>query len=162
MKIKANQYVKSHFPASHGGLYSINNPSAEIIDFSSNVNPLGCHPGVKKFIKKQLKFISQYPDSDSSNLRLNLKWYTGLNESQIIVGNGATEIIYNFTKAFLNENTKVLIPIPTFSEYEKASKLSGCKIMFHKTFNLNNDIDEFIKKIPTNGAVFVIQIIQLE
>ena len=155
MKIKANQYVKSHFPASHGGLYSINNPSVEIIDFSSNVNPLGCHPGVKKFIKKQLKFISQYPDSDSSNLRLNLKWYTGLNESQIIVGNGATEIIYNFTKAFLNENTKVLIPIPTFSEYEKASKLAGCKIMFHKTFNLNNDIDEFIKKIPTNGAVFV-------
>jgi len=155
LKIKANQYVKSHFPASHGGLYSINNPSPEIIDFSSNVNPLGCHPGVKKFIKKQLKFISQYPDSDSSNLRLNLKWYTGLNESQIIVGNGATEIIYNFTKALLNENTKVLIPIPTFSEYEKASKLSGCKIMFHKTFNLNNDIDEFIKKIPTNGAVFV-------
>ena len=127
----------------------------DIIDFSSNVNPLGCHPGVKKFLKKQLKFISTYPDSDSSSLRANLKWYTGLNESQILVGNGATEIIYNFTKAFLNEKTSVLIPIPTFTEYEKASKLSGCKINFYKTFNLNDDIDDFLKIIPKNGAVFV-------
>ena len=127
----------------------------DIIDFSSNVNPLGCHPGVKKFLKKQLKFISTYPDSDSSSLRANLKWYTGLNESQILVGNGATEIIYNFTKAFLNEKTSVLIPIPTFTEYEKASKLSGCKINFYKTFNLNDNIDDFLKIIPKNGAVFV-------
>ena len=127
----------------------------DIIDFSSNVNPLGCHPGVKKFLKKQLKLISTYPDSDSSSLRSNLKWYTGLNESQILVGNGATEIIYNFTRAFLNEKTNVLIPIPTFSEYEKASRLSGCKINFYKTFNLNEDIDGFLKSIPKNGAVFV-------
>ena len=127
----------------------------DIIDFSSNVNPLGCHPGVKKFLKKQLKLISTYPDSDSSSLRSNLKWYTGLNESQILVGNGATEIIYNFTRAFLNEKSNVLIPIPTFSEYEKASRLSGCKINFYKTFNLNEDMDDFLKSIPKNGAVFV-------
>ena len=92
MKIKVNQFVGRHSPAAHGGLYSISNPSMDIIDFSSNVNPLGCHPGVKKFLKKQLKFISTYPDSDSLSLRANLKWYTGLNESQILVAVSYTHL----------------------------------------------------------------------
>jgi len=155
MKIKVNEFVRSHSPASHGGLYSIKNPNQEIVDFSSNVNPLGCYSGVKKFLKKQLDSISEYPDSESRKLRSNIKWYTGLNESQIIVGNGATEIIYNFCLAFLNKKTKVLIPVPTFSEYEKAAKLSGSKILFYKTMNLNTDLEEFIKKIPKNGIVFL-------
>ena len=101
--------AKSHIPASHGGPFSIKNPDEKIVDFSSNVNPLGCYNGVKKFLKKQLNTISQYPDSESKKLRSNLKWYTGLAESQIVVGNGATEIIYNFCTAFLNKKTKVLI-----------------------------------------------------
>ena len=155
MKIKANHLAKSHIPASHGGPFSIKNPDEKIVDFSSNVNPLGCYNGVKKFLKKQLNTISQYPDSESKKLRSNLKWYTGLAESQIVVGNGATEIIYNFCTAFLNKKTKVLISIPTFSEYEKAARLSGSKIIFYKTMNLNNNLSEFIKKIPNNGIVFV-------
>ena len=155
MKIKVNEFVRSHSPASHGGLYSIKNPNQEIVDFSSNVNPLGCYSGVKKFLRKQLDSISEYPDSESRKLRSNIKWYTGLNESQIIVGNGATEIIYNFCLAFLNKKTKVLIPIPTFSEYEKAAKLSGSKIIFYKTIDLNNNLAEFIKIIPKNGIVFL-------
>ena len=155
MKIIPNPNVKSHIPAAHGGIFSIKNADKKIIDFSSNVNPLGCHSGVKQFLRKQLDSISEYPDSESRRLRSNIKWYTGLNKSQIIVGNGATEIIYNFCSAFLNKQTKVLIPIPTFSEYEKAAKLSGSKIIFYKTMNLNNDLEEFIKKIPKNGIVFL-------
>ena len=155
MKIRPNKLVKSHIPAAHGGPFSIKNPDDRILDFSSNVNPLGCHTGVKKFVRKQLDLISKYPDSESKRLRANLKWYTGLPETQIVIGNGATEIIYNFCTAFLNKATKVLIPIPTFSEYEKAAKLSGSKIIFFKTMNLNNNLNDFIKKIPKNGIVFI-------
>ena len=155
MKIRPNKLVKSHIPAAHGGPFSIKNPDNSILDFSSNVNPLGCHTGVKKFVRKQLDLISKYPDSESKRLRANLKWYTGLPETQIVIGNGATEIIYNFCTAFLNKGTKVLIPIPTFSEYEKAAKLSGSKIIFFKTMNLNNNLNDFIKKIPHNGVVFI-------
>ena len=134
MKIKINQFVRSHKPASHGGLYSIKNPNQEIIDFSSNVNPLGCHLGVKRFLKKQLDSISEYPDSESRRLLSNIKLYTGFSESQIIVVNGATEIIYNFCSSFLNKQTKVLIPIPTFSEYEKAAKpVSYTHLRAHET-----------------------------
>lgn len=155
MKIIPNPIAAKHEPSSHGGIYSIKSQKSEIIDYSSNINPLGCHPGVKKYIKKQMKLLSVYPDSDSFELKKNLKWYTKVPEDQIVVGNGATEIIYNFCQAFLNKKTPVLIPIPTFSEYEVASKLQNSKITFFKTMNLNDSLDSFIKKIPKKGCVFL-------
>ena len=154
MKITPNPNAKSHTPATHGGIFSINNPNKKILDFSSNVNPLGCHSSVKKFLKKQLDQIDVYPDSESTRLRNNLKWFTGLNRSQILIGNGATEIIYNFCSAFVNKKTKVLIPCPTFSEYEKAVKLCVFKIIHFRSLNINNDFSKFLSKIPTKGIVF--------
>jgi len=155
LKLIPNPNVKDHKPHIHGGLYSVKSRKQGIIDYSSNINPLGYHPGVKKYLTKQMKIMSVYPDSDSSELRKNLKWYTKVPEDQIVVGNGATEIIYNFCQAFLNKKTLVLIPIPTFSEYEVAAKLQGSKLMFFKTMNLNYDLDTFIKKIPKKGCIFI-------
>lgn len=155
MKITPNTNIIKHHPALHGGLYSINSPKKGIIDYSSNVNPLGCPSTVKKFLKKQVQLLPIYPDSDSLELKKNIKNYTKISENQIVVGNGATEIIYNFCYAFLNKKTPVLIPIPTFSEYEVASKLCGCKISFFKTMNLNDDLDNFFKKIPNKGCIFI-------
>ena len=155
MRIHPNKSAQSHIPASHGGKYGTKNPNPQMIDFSSNVNPLGCHPGVKRYLKKQLDLISEYPDPSSSDLRANLAWFTGVRKKQIVVGNGATEIIYNFCKTFLNKKTRVLIPIPTFSEYEVSAKLCECKISFFKTMDLSKNLQKFIMKIPRNGCIFI-------
>ena len=155
MRIHPNKSAQSHIPASHGGKYGTKNPNPQMIDFSSNVNPLGCHPGVKRYLKKQLDLISEYPDPSSSDLRANLAWFTGVRKKQIVVGNGATEIIYNFCKTFLNKKTPILIPIPTFSEYEVSAKLCECKISFFKTMDLSKNLQKFIMKIPRNGCIFI-------
>ena len=155
MRIHPNKPAQSHIPASHGGKYGTKNPDVNVIDFSSNVNPLGCHPGVKRYLKKQLNLISEYPDPNSTNLRTNLSWFTGVPKKQIVVGNGATEIIYNFCKTFLNKKTRVLIPIPTFSEYEVSAKLCESKISFFKTMDLSKNLQKFIMKIPRNGCIFI-------
>ena len=155
MRLIPNRRILEHKRGHHGGLYSVKSPKQGIVDYSSNINPLGCHPGVKKYLKKQMQVLSVYPDSDSSIVRKNLKWYTRIPEEQIVIGNGATEIIYNFCQAFLNKKTPVLIPIPTFSEYEVASKLQDCKISFFKTMNMNEDFNSFIKKIPKKGCIFI-------
>jgi len=110
---------------------------------------------VRRYLKKQLGTISEYPDSNSESLRKSIQWYTKIPHQQIVIGNGATEIIYNFCQAFLNKKTPVLIPIPTFGEYEAAARLAGCNISFFKTMNLENDIDDFIAKIPKNSCIFV-------
>ena len=153
MKLDSN--IKSHNPVPHGGLYSIPDPRSDILDFSSNVNPLGPNPKVIKIIKDNLKSLAVYPDSDSLILKKNIKKYTKIPISQIVIGNGATEIIYNFCKAFFSSKTTVLIPIPTFGEYEAASKLAGAKVDFFKTMNLTDDLANFILEIPKNGCIFI-------
>ena len=94
--MKPNPRLASHKPIKHGGIYSISEPSPEILDYSSNINPLGPGPNVHKTIKKNLNALSIYPDPESKTLRKLLQKYTKIPLSQIVVGNGATELIYNF------------------------------------------------------------------
>jgi threonine-phosphate decarboxylase len=98
--------------------------------------------------------MEYYPDSHSSDLISSLKKYTGLAESNLIVGNGSIEIIYNFCSTFLSKK-RILIPAPTFGEYEAATKLADCKITFFKTMNLAENLDSFISQIPANGCIFI-------
>ncbi len=147
--------IASHRPVPHGGPFSVRRPDAAILDFSSSVSPAGAPPLVKKYLRRQLDVIDVYPDPDSVSLKKSLSWYTGLGSSQITAGNGATEIIYNFGRAFLSKNTRVLIAVPAFGEYEAAARLQGSRISFFKTMNIGDDIAEFSRRIPKNGCVFV-------
>ena len=155
MNLTQNRYVASRKPVKHGGPFSISKPRTDILDFSSNINPLGSPPLVHMHLKTKLNSISQYPDAEATMLKKSLKRYTGIPENQIIVGNGATELIYNFCQSFLNNKTHVMIQAPTFGEYEAAARLSGCKISFYKTMNLSKDYQKLISQIPKNGCIFL-------
>src|SRR5690349_21988764 len=156
VKFVLERNVSNHNVMQHGGFYSSGlEYDPRFIDFSSNVNPLGFPSSINKIINKNSSLFSIYPDPDSSKLRDDLQKYTGIKKNQIIVGNGATEIIYNFCKFFLHKDSKVLIPIPTFSEYESASRLSGSKITFFKTMNLNKNISKFQDLVLKTNCVFI-------
>ncbi|AFS81579.1 class I/II aminotransferase [Candidatus Nitrosopumilus koreensis AR1] len=154
MKIRTKTSIIKHHPISHGGRFSRGNQQIDVLDFSSNTSPAGMPSSVKSAIKKRLDKMEHYPDTNSINLISSLKKYIGLSDSHIVVGNGAIEILYNFCNSFLSQK-HVLIPTPTFSEYESASRLVDCKFTFFKTMNLSENIDSFISKIPMNGCVFV-------
>ena len=155
MKIQTKSSIIQHIPVTHGGKNSIKNLDPNVIDFSVNITPIGVPLSVKTILKKNLNNIQNYPDFHSTELISSLKKYTGLPKSNLMVGNGAIEIIYNFSFTFLSKKTKVLIPIPTFQEYETVAKLNDCKILYFKTMNLSKNIDLFISQIPRNGCVFL-------
>ncbi len=154
MKIRTKSSIIRHIPVIHGGRNPLKNSDSQILDFSSNINPLGIPDSVKKILKKNIDSITNYPDPYSSELISSLKKYTNLDQSNLLVGNGAIEIIYNFCFAFLSAK-KTLIPIPTFQEYETAAKLNNAKLSYFKTLNLSENIDSFISQIPKNGCVFI-------
>ena len=140
-------------PVIHGG----KNPSikSNVIDFSSNITPIGVPKSVKTILKKNLDNIQRYPDFSSSKVISSLAKYTKLDKACLLVGNGAIEIIYNFCFAFLSKNTKVLIPVPTFQEYETAAKLNNCKISYFPTMDLSKNLNLFLLTIPKQGCVFL-------
>jgi len=153
VKIRTKSSIIRHIPVIHGG----KNPliKSDVIDFSSNITPIGVPKSVKTILKKNLDNIQRYPDFNSSEVISSLTKYTKLDKAYLLVGNGAIEIIYNFCFAFLSKNTKVLIPIPTFQEYETAAKLNDCKVSYFKTINLSENLDLFLLKIPKQGCVFL-------
>jgi len=155
VKIHPKSSIIRHIPVIHGGKTPLINSKSNILDFSSNITPIGIPASVKTTIKKNLDNIQRYPDISSSQVISSLEKYTKLDKSYLVVGNGAIEIIYNFCFAFLSKNTKVLIPIPTFQEYETAAKLNNCKISYFKTMNLSQNLDLFLSKIPKQGCVFL-------
>ncbi len=155
MKIRTKPSIIKHVPVVHGGRNPSQSTDSRIIDFSSNVSPAGTPLSVKKSLKKNIENIKHYPDSSSSTVISSLRKYTNLEKSNLIVGNGAIEILYNFCFAFLSNKTKVLIPIPTFQEYETVAKLNECQISYFKTMNLSENLNIFISKIPKNGCVFI-------
>ncbi|NDB32214.1 MAG: threonine-phosphate decarboxylase [Nitrososphaeria archaeon] len=147
MKFAKN--IRSHSIVRHGGPYSISGYGSRVLDFSSNVNPLG-YPST---VKLNLDKIPVYPDHDSVKLKQVLSRYVKIPKHNITIGNGATEIIYDFCRA--TTPNRVLIVAPTFGEYEAACRLCGARPEFFTTLNLQNDLEGFIKKIPKNGIVFV-------
>ena len=92
----------------------------EILDYSSNINPYGIPEGLKKRITENLEVLERYPDPDYVELREKLANLNNVNMSDIVLGNGATEIIFLFMKVI--NPKKILIVSPTFGEYERAVK----------------------------------------
>jgi threonine-phosphate decarboxylase len=88
------------------------------LDFSASINPLGPPQGVFRVITENLSNLVHYPDPENRRACQALSEYHGIDSSHIIFGNGAMELLYLLPRALLLQSA--LIPIPTFSGYEKA------------------------------------------
>ena len=119
-------------PRTHGGnIYAAAKRyglvEKKIIDFSSNVNPLGPSSAAKRAAKKALSFIDRYPDPDMSELRTAIARYFGIKPGHVMCGNGSNGIIHLIPRVFRPK--KVLIPFPTFTEYTAAVEDAGGKVV---------------------------------
>ena len=139
---------------SHGGIYSVN-PSLVKVDCSSSINPLGVPSKAITAIKRNINSLAaKYPDPECRELKKSLSRYLKVDSECISVGNGAVEIIYWFAQiAFMKG--RVVIPVPTFCEYERASQKIGAKVTFVPLRNFELDADEVVEKARRADAVFL-------
>lgn len=156
----AREELRQLKPCIHGGeVWNIIGKSAlrEILDFSSNINPLGPSPKALEAIKKNLGLIPYYPDPDSTALLDAIaRSFNGISRENIIAGNGSVELIYLFADAFLGRGDVALIPAPTFGEYEKAVRKAGAHPKFVKlspTFKVESSL--FKREMKGAKAVFL-------
>ena len=105
----------------HGGnIYRLQREGKEVLDYSSNINPLGVP---QKFIDKAIQnfsSLSQYPDIDYIELREKIANYNQVSRENILVGNGATEILFLYIRALRPKKT--LLVGPCFAEYARVLK----------------------------------------
>lgn len=119
----------------------------EIIDFSANINPIGISLEVKKAMIEALNKVERYPDITYYEFKKAIEEYESVDINNILLGNGAAEVIFNIVRGLKPE--KALIPAPTFVEYEDALKSVGCSINHYKLkedFNLDLGFIDQIKE----------------
>jgi threonine-phosphate decarboxylase len=124
-------------PCIHGGdVWKISEkyqiPLNQVIDFSVPINPMGTPKKALQSIRQHLSLIKNYPDPDHEWLIETLSNYVGVKPNNIILGSGSTELIYLFVEVFSDGEYDVVIPIPTFGEYKKATMKVGGKPLFLK------------------------------
>lgn len=118
----------------------------ELVDFSSNINPLGPPKGLDKYLVENFNSLKAYPDIQYRKLKQSISEYLNCGVENIIVGNGAVEIINNATIIA----NRVIITSPSFSEYEKRAivhKKTVVRIPYKEDFTVDlNAIKRQIKK----------------
>lgn len=99
----------------------------EIIDFSSNINPLGPPGSVLRLYQDSAADLSRYPDPGARPFVQKIAETFSLSPSGVIAGNGSMEILSLAVRAL--KPPRALIVEPCFSEYRQLLEKQGCRVV---------------------------------
>lgn len=116
----------------HGGLHyaahdGLKISSQDILDFSVSHNPYG--PPENVFAALKSIPIGSYPDPEATELRRRLSERLGLKPANLLLGSGSTELIRLVAMAYFDCGDRVLIPQPTYGEYEIACRIMDAEVV---------------------------------
>jgi histidinol-phosphate aminotransferase len=128
----------------------------EVVRLSANENPLGPAPRVVEAIRREAPHVHLYPDGGSTALREALARTLGIVPAQIVVGNGADELITLLALAAFEPGDEVVMPHPSFEPYATGANIAGARIVQSPLAGYDTDLDDMRRRItPHTKAVFV-------
>lgn len=138
----------------HGGdVYSYEQfYTGELIDFSSNINPLGFPKELKSGIIERFEEVLAYPDLEYRELKQNVSDYLNVDVNNVAVGNGAVEII----DAVISHFKRLILVEPCFSEYRLRGEVHNLDII---SIDAREDLRiplEEIKKTIQEGDLLIL------
>ncbi|MBR2216087.1 MAG: threonine-phosphate decarboxylase [Selenomonadaceae bacterium] len=111
----------------HGGnIYAAVSPKGAWLDFSANINPLGLSAKVRDCLINNMAAVTAYPDPEAREFRGAVAEHFAVAYEKILPANGAAELFYLFFHTM--KFRRVVIPVPTFSEYERAARAAGSRV----------------------------------
>jgi threonine-phosphate decarboxylase len=148
---------------SHGGdiwgfSRKYNIPLEEVLEFSGPINFLGPSPKALEAVKENAKLIRYYPDPNPVEFKQQIAKYVGhgVKAENILLGNGSIELIYTITE-ILPRGFKSLIPVPSFSEYEKAAlRVGGEPVFLQLPQNFSIEIEKIKESVTDDTKILCI------
>lgn len=101
----------------------------EVVKLASNENPYGSSPQVREAIIAEIDNNSIYPDGASVELTAALAEHLGVEEEQLIWGNGADEIILMLARAYLEPGDETVMADQTFSQYRHNAEVENAVLV---------------------------------
>lgn len=100
----------------------------DLMDFSSNINPLGPSKKSLEYLSHHLDAVTTYPDSSYTKLKAAIGNYVDANPKDILLGCGTTELLREGIE--LLHPKKALIFAPCYSEYENELRNVESEIVY--------------------------------
>lgn len=117
---------------SHGGpdqreLDRVGLNYADVLDFSVSTNPYGPAPQMLDAIRDAS--AARYPEPTAAPARHVLAEWLDVSEQGVVVGNGASDLLWAVARAFLRSGAPVVVVEPTFSEFRRACHALGANVV---------------------------------
>ncbi|WP_458415442.1 histidinol-phosphate transaminase [Schinkia sp. CFF1] len=125
----------------------------KITKLASNENPFGCSEKAKEAIKASLDELALYPDGYARNLREKVAGFIGVEENQLIFGNGSDELIAILCTALLAPGKNTVMANPSFSQYSHNAILQGAEVRMIENINGEHDLDGMLEAIDENTEI---------
>ncbi len=129
---------------------------SDIIDMSSNVNPLGPPPELLNFLMEKISSVAALPEVDAKKAISAFAGRYDIDPNLVLAGNGTTQFIYSLPQALETENA--LIIGPTYTDYEDACKMHNtsykCLILKEQT-DFKPDMHQTEQGIEKADTVFI-------
>ncbi len=135
-----------------------NIPLEEVLEFSGPINFMGPPPKAVQAVVDNARLIKFYPDPNPIEFKQQIADYVGhgVKPENILLGNGSIELIYMITE-ILPKGFKALIPIPSFSEYEKAAlRVGGEPVFIQLPEDFGMDLDKIKAAVTPDTKILCI------
>ena len=129
-----------------------------MLEFSGPINYLGPPQSAIEAVKQNARLIKFYPDPNPVEFKEQIARYVGhdVQEENVLLGNGSIELIYMIAES-LPKGHKALIPVPSFSEYEKATlRLGGEPVFVQLQENFELETEKIKKAITSDTKILCI------
>lgn len=126
--------------------------SADLLDFSSNINPLGFPKGLKEHWMNTLGNVQKYPDIKYRHLKENIANYLKCDSEEVLLGNGVVEII----DSVMRLKDRVHLVYPSFGEYLDRALIHGKTVessLYNADYSIN--IETLKAKLSENTILFL-------
>jgi threonine-phosphate decarboxylase len=129
---------------------------SEIIDMSSNLNPLGPLPGLLDYLKNRIDVITTLPEVDAATVVAQFAAANGLDPQNVLAANGTTQFIYALPAAFAIK--QAVIVGPTYADYADACRMHHVRhtyLISDASRDFHPDMSRLDGKSAASDLVFV-------
>jgi len=112
----------------------------EVVKLASNENPLGPSPRAAAAVQSAMGRIHRYPDGPSTALREALARGLGVRPSQVVIGNGSTELIDLLARAFLGPDDNAVISEGSFARFGQVVRARNGRARLVPMRDLTHDL----------------------
>ena len=117
------------------------------IKLASNENPLGPSPMAVGAVRQAGPELNRYPESGGFKLTEKLSELHGVDNDQIILGNGSNELLNIISYTYLSDNESAVMATPSFVIYPLATQSAGARPVMIPLTDFRHDLKKMAEAI---------------